>query len=125
MPSGVYIRTEEHLARLRTNFDVIRFRGEMSEVHKHKIGDAQLGEKNHNWKGNKAGYQALHIWIRNTLGKATKCSNGHIARQYVWANISGEYKREISDWHELCKACNLTDGVPKANRFLKGDDKNG
>jgi hypothetical protein len=62
-------------------------------------------------------YSALHAWVYRKLGKAKKCSNGHIANIYYWANISGEYKRDVSDWHELCPTCNKTDGIKINQRF--------
>ena len=81
--------------------------------------EGTLDEQAPRWKGDKVGYIALHSWVRKRLGRPTKCSNdmNHKAKRYVWANISGEYKRELSDWHELCNSCNLTDGINKAERF--------
>ncbi len=48
------------------------------------------GEKNHWWKGDKVGYFALHNWIQ---------------RKFEWANKSGEYKRDLTDWIRLCTPC--------------------
>lgn len=70
--------------------------------------DSQKGEKNFNWKGLSVQYRALHNWVENTLGKPTECSEcGKFGsgRGMHWANISHEYKREISDWKRLCPAC--------------------
>lgn len=93
-----------------------------SEESKRKMSLAALGkhdnEKNPAWKGDEAGYTALHNWVRRRLGKASKCVNGHIAKQYYWANISGEYKRDLSDWHEFCCSCNHLDGIRIHERFL-------
>lgn len=87
-----------------------------------KVGHIPLSpfRKGHmiNWKGDKVGYIGLHIWVRKQLGRASKCINGHIASRYFWANISGEYKRDLSDWHELCQSCNQTDGIKKHERFI-------
>ena len=85
----------------------------MSEETKNKV----IGEKNHGWKGNEVGYMGLHNWIRRHYGTATKCINGHIAKRYVWANKSGEYKRELSDWQEVCDSCNFSDGISVPSRF--------
>lgn len=67
------------------------------------------GPKNVNWKGGKVGYDALHDWVERKLGKPHKCENcGRTDlkhRQYHWANISGKYKRKISDWIRLCVRC--------------------
>ena len=76
-----------------------------------------LNESHPQWKGDKVGYFSLHNWIKRNLGEPTKCVNGHITKRYYWANISGEYKRDFSDWHELCWHCNHTDGVKIPERF--------
>src|SRR3990167_10680797 len=53
-----------------------------------------IGEKHHNWKGNKAGYDAIHDWVKRWHKKANKCCNCHKRwkRRYEWANISGKYR---------------------------------
>ena len=81
------------------------------------------GEKNGQWKGNDAGYKALHMWVNSEKGKPTAPCNkcGCIdSWRYVWANISGEYKRDINDYQSLCHKCNLNDTVRKHSRFYKG-----
>jgi hypothetical protein len=86
-----------------------------------KISKSKVGNKNPSWKGKCAGYVALHIWVRRRLGRlliVPKTKN-HRAKRYEWANISGEYKRDLEDWHQLCPSCNRTDGVKKHKRFLK------
>lgn len=67
------------------------------------------GENGLLWKGNYVGYRALHRWVEKHLGKPTQCSHcdkielqGH---NIHWANKSGEYKRELSDWIRLCALC--------------------
>ena len=66
----------------------------------------KLAENNINWKGNDVGYFALHKWVQRQLGKATKCSKcGEENKRIDWANVSREYKREISDWMQLCSTC--------------------
>jgi hypothetical protein len=67
------------------------------------------GEKNWKWKGDDVGYFALHHWINRTKGKATICEHcgsdgGHI-RKCHWANVSGEYRRDINDYISLCAKC--------------------
>lgn len=67
------------------------------------------GENNNNWKGDNVSYRNLHRWIERKLGKAEKCMNNlnHKSRRYHWANISGEYKRDLNDFRQLCPSCNL------------------
>jgi len=64
-------------------------------------------------------YIGLHEWVYRKLGMAKKCVNGHTAKIYYWGNISGEYKKDINDWHELCPSCNSTDGVKVHPRFKR------
>jgi hypothetical protein len=66
-----------------------------------------IGEKNKSWKGNKAGYFAIHCWIRRRLGSPSVCDvcGCNDKRKYEWANISGEYKRDISDYKRMCTSC--------------------
>jgi len=66
------------------------------------------GEKNYNWKGDSVKYRALHNWVERNLGKPNICTDCFIfgeGHQMHWANISKEYKREISDWKRLCPSC--------------------
>lgn len=73
-------------------------------------------EKNPNWKGDDVGYTALHDWLYIKLGKPNLCEECGTtkAKKYEWANISGEYKRDISDYKRLCTSCHrLLDGHAK------------
>lgn len=91
---------------------------------KRKNRNAHLGKrtgtKNNKWRGNKVGYGALHDWIRRNYGKPNKCENSECSyrnpKRYEWANISGKYKRDISDWKPLCSSCHRKfDWKPKNN----------
>lgn len=66
-------------------------------------------EKCIQWKGDKVGYFALHQWVNKKLGKPGKCEkcgkDGLKRKQIHWANISGNYKRDINDWIRLCSRC--------------------
>ena len=66
------------------------------------------GEKHHFWKGEKVSYRSLHKWVCRYKGKPKQCSNcGKIVqnRGIHWANISGEYKRDLNDYIRLCALC--------------------
>ncbi len=69
--------------------------------------EKMIGEKHFAWKGDKVGYMALHRWINSRLGHPSQCENCGTgdAPRFEWANISGEYKRDLSDWARLCKRC--------------------
>lgn len=69
------------------------------------------GEQASAWKGDKAGYSALHYWIAKELGKPKLCSNcgfsSNNGRQFHRANISYEYRRKTDDWARLCVKCHM------------------
>lgn len=63
----------------------------------------------HNWKGEEAGYAAKHIWLDRNYGKPQSCEkcNTTSSKKFHWANLSGLYKRERSDYMRLCVRCHL------------------
>lgn len=80
----------------------------------------ELTGKNHAcWKGDNAGYEAIHNWMYRTFGKADKCENPECKyprlsrkgkmmlapKKYHWANKTGNYLREREDWLMLCPSC--------------------
>ena len=73
-------------------------------------GCMQRGEQHYAWKGDEVGYFALHNWINRTLGKPNVCQHcpkvfPKNSRSLNWANISGDYKRDLTDWVRLCASC--------------------
>lgn len=72
-----------------------------------KISKTTMGEKNHNWKGDKVGYQALHRWVERHKPKSKLCECCGKAKPYDLANISGKYKRDIKDYEWLCRKCHM------------------
>lgn len=87
-----------------------------SEETKLKMSRAKIGlraEETNRWRGSLAKYRALHMWVVSRLGKANFCSKdkNHKSSIYDWANISGEYKRDLNDWWSLCRKCNKNDGI--------------
>lgn len=72
------------------------------------IHTGKIDEKSSHWKGNSVGYSGIHKWIKRKLGKPNKCDRCGIENAvsgYDWANVSGQYKRDITDWIRLCKKC--------------------
>ena len=83
-----------------------------SVEHKKKVSDKMQGihkgESNPQWKGDKAGYSALHKWVRRNFGTPKKCEwcgldDKH--RMYHWATIDGQGGRDRSNWLRLCVPC--------------------
>lgn len=65
-------------------------------------------------KPNTSAYRTVHYWVVVRLGKPQECENcGRTdASRYEWANLSGDYLRDTSDWARLCVRCHrLIDGV--------------
>jgi len=70
---------------------------------------AITNEKHFNWKGENVSYRGLHYWINRKLGKPCECEfchrNNLKGREIHWANKSGNYLRELTDWIRLCVKC--------------------
>lgn len=60
-----------------------------------------------NWKGKNASYYAIHAWVARHRGRPQKCEHCGTTkyRRYHWANKSGKYLRELTDWIRLCVPC--------------------
>lgn len=84
----------------------------MPPGHGEKVRQSLLGKKEklaRNWKGDKAGYVAIHTWLRKKYGRATKCENPDCKsknpKRYEWASISRKWKRDRNDYIQLCPPC--------------------
>jgi hypothetical protein len=60
-----------------------------------------------NWKGSNVGKSALHQWVQKHKGNPKQCEHCKTtkAKQYDWANISQEYRRDLDDFIRLCRSC--------------------
>lgn len=53
-------------------------------------------------------YKNVHSWVLRVLGRPKKectINADHKSGQYSWANISREYRRDVTDWITLCASC--------------------
>ena len=76
---------------------------------KNSPSKGKFREQSHAWKGNNAGYSAIHIAMRKIFLQPEYCQECGIKTLFLdLANISGEYKRDISDWEYLCRHCHMT-----------------
>lgn len=66
-----------------------------------------LKERNGQWKGDKVKYNALHDYIKYHFPKTKFCQCCGLVPPFDCANISGEYKRDLSDWEWLCRKCHM------------------
>lgn len=117
MPKGKYKRSASQIKHNqtvnvgRTPWNKGLKTGPLSQATKKKLSDVRKGERNHKWKGEEVSYSALHCWIKLNWGKADRCETCQREmkvgeeRKFEWSNISGDYKRDRSDWQMLCARC--------------------
>lgn len=72
----------------------------------------QRSEENaYQWKGDCVGYRALHHWVKRHKGEPTKCvfcgKEKTTPKSIHWANKSHQYKRDLTDWLQLCVNCHI------------------
>lgn len=86
-------------------------KGKMSITQWEKVArcsnQCMRGEGNPRWKGDAAGYSTKHMWLRGRYGCPKKCEEcgTEVSKKFEWANLSGKYKRDRSDWKRLCIKC--------------------
>lgn len=66
------------------------------------------GSNHYLWKGDDVGYMGVHAWVRKRLPKPLLCQDCLLVPPRDLANISQEYKRDLSDWEYLCRKCHMT-----------------
>lgn len=66
----------------------------------------QTGSRNPRWKGEKAGYQAMHLRLYQAKGRPFPCSvcGTTTAKAYDWANLTGNYS-DMTDFAPMCRSC--------------------
>lgn len=82
------------------------------------------------WKANQEGYQYPHHWMYRNFGKASRCEKAETgctgkSIAYQWANISGDYKKDRTDWMELCASCHKKMDYTDETRRLNAIHKKG
>lgn len=90
-------------------YNKTKFGRVMSETAKDRIRQAKIGDKNPMWKGDAVGYTALHDWVKRHLPQPELCQRCKERPAIDAANISGEYKRDLTDWEYLCRTCHMNE----------------
>ena len=89
-----------------------------TEEVKRKLSYSKTDERNPSWKGDSVSLYGLHRWVERKIGRPDKCSLCKTVGKVDLANISQEYKRDLSDWEWLCRKCHMTkDGRLKMFRL--------
>lgn len=59
-------------------------------------------------------YRAIHYWIERRKGKPSYCElcKSKDKKVYHWANKSGKYLKDLSDWRRLCPSCHFREKHP-------------
>ena len=81
------------------------------------------GSNNGQWRED-AKYTAKHMWAYKHIARTGTCQKcGREPEPYKgmkvgtdFANLSGEYKRDIEDWVELCRSCHGKVDKPRSHR---------
>lgn len=66
----------------------------------------QYGPNNSSWKGDMAGYAALHLRVEAQRGAPSLCEvcGTTSAKKFEWANLTGRYE-DVSDYRRMCSSC--------------------
>ena len=66
-----------------------------------------IGDNHPNWKGDKAGYTSIHIWVTKYKKRPSECEHCGKRKSYPlhWANVDHKYKRILADYMALCASC--------------------
>lgn len=65
------------------------------------------GAGSHGWRGDAAGYKAMHLRVAKERGKPSWCSQCERTDdevRYEWANLSGRYE-DVQDYARMCVPC--------------------
>ena len=95
-------QSKEHIEKGRLS----RLGKKRTEATKEKMRQAQLGKKSTSWKGNNAGFSAIHKWVSRSKGKASlhKCIDCGEQAEH-WSNVDHSYKRNLEDYKPRCIGC--------------------
>lgn len=90
--------TRKIIYRVMTNHEIPRRRA---------VARDQSGSRGPTWKGEQAGYQALHLRVSRARGKpqlCEECGTTDPLKRYEWASLTGKLS-DPSDYRRLCKRC--------------------
>ena len=101
MPKGVYkrekwMKTGKHMLGRKLKKETIK-----------KLKKQRKEEKNNQWKGDNAGIQAIHNWVKRYKVKPNYCEHCGTtsSKRLEWANKDHKYRRNLDDFICLCTSC--------------------
>ena len=69
------------------------------------------------WKGDKAGYRAIHYWVFRIKGKPGACSLCGKEGRNQWSNIDHKYRRVPEDYFSACSSCHKHYDIRMKGKF--------
>ena len=78
----------------------------------HNFRGSNKGENNPMWKGDEAGYNAIHAWVWRHKERTGVCDECGERRYTQFANLSGLLLRDVNDYRELCAPCHRRFDLP-------------
>jgi hypothetical protein len=96
-----YVFTDEH----RRNLAESQKGKEASSETRAKLSAQRKNEKHPNWKGDEVSYAGLHQWLYRNKMKSGKCERCGAEGYTEFANVSGDYLRDVNDFMEVCRSC--------------------
>ena len=85
----------------------------------HNFRGSNKGESNPAWKGDEAGYTAMHAWVWRHKERTGRCEECGRERYTQFANLSGELRRDVNDYRELCVPCHRRLDLPSIMRTFR------
>ena len=82
-------------------------RTKLTLEHRRKLSQSKLADKNQQWRGDKVGYYGFHGWVKTHLVKPQLCQRCFNGPAYDLANVTGIYKRDLTNWKYLCRKCHM------------------
>ncbi len=84
----------------------------------------QRGSKNSTWRGDDAGYAAMHYRVAAVRGKPRECEHcgTKAAIRYEWASRTGNYA-DVTDYIRLCASCHSRFDGKVANLGIYAEPK--
>ncbi len=101
------------------------------ELHQQRVSASlrgRFGADSRRWKGEDAGYVAIHLWIKKHWGAPDHCDMCGCfgASRYEWCNLDKQYRRVRRDWAQLCPSCHRKyDHARIREEVYRGFCKNG
>lgn len=117
MTTGVYVRSESELLRLRKQSKKFGFQ---------KGHPVLEEEKNPDWKGENAGYSTKHRWVKKLKGKPDHCEDCGLSdpkRKYEWSNRDHKYRRVKEDYVSRCVSCHRKYDIKNGLTIISGHNQ--